>query len=104
MVANYTQQAANDEVRMRVFDGDNRTAKFAFDDQNNSVPNGSSLEITQRGDGSTKTAEIEIKIDDNDLDLAPGDYGFIIDVKDIDDSSRYHVACRGVVRIVAGPA
>jgi len=102
VAANYTQLAATDEVRFRLFDGDNTAALITVDDLNDSAK-GTTLTINDRGDGSTVPARATVDFDNDDLDLAPKDYGFVLDVKDVSDSNRYQPACFGVIRIVASP-
>ena len=100
-VANAAAIALTDEVRFRLFSGDNTSPLITMDDLNNSA-NGSSVTIDDRGTLLTTACQVTIKLDDDDTDLAPGDYNFIIDVKDVSDSNRYQVACFGFIRIVDG--
>jgi len=100
--ANYTQLAATDEVRFRLFDGDDTVAIIVADDQNPSG-NGTTVTIDDKGDGSTVPARVTVKFAATDLNIAPKDYGFVIDIKDVSDGNRYQPACFGTIRIVASP-
>ena len=101
-VANASALAVTDEVRFRLFDGDNTTELFTITDLVNST-NGSSITIDDRGTLLTTPAKASIKIINLDTDLAPGDYRFIIDVKDVSDSDRYQTVSIGFIRIKPGP-
>ena len=60
--------------------------------------------IDDRGDGSTTRAMATVKFTAADLDIAPKDYEFAIDVKDISDGGRYQPAGFGKIRVSNSPA
>lgn len=92
-----------DVARFRLFASDDAAALFTATNLAASA-NGTTVTINTRGVADTTPARITVDFDDADLDLAAGDYLFVVDIMDDSDGDRWQPACHGKIRVIAGPA